>query len=143
MGHSASIILRMSFFFLTFAVNDCITNPKQTSDASTMYLIPIAWIYVTLMMAVAEATNTNGSLLGALVTFVLYGLLPVGLVLYFMATPARRRARQAAEALEAHKARSPAALVPDTEPGLLPHLNPPDEGRLASADPVSSVRKVP
>ena len=35
-----------------------------------MYIIPIAWIYVALMMAVAEATSSNGSLLGALMTFV-------------------------------------------------------------------------
>ena len=30
-----------------------------------MYIAPIAWIYVALMMSVAEATNTNGSVLGA------------------------------------------------------------------------------
>ena len=29
-----------------------------------MYLIVIAWLYVTVMMAVAEATVPNGSLLG-------------------------------------------------------------------------------
>ena len=42
-----------------------------------MYLVVIAWLYVTLMMAVAEATNTTGSILGAIITFVLYGLLPM------------------------------------------------------------------
>jgi hypothetical protein len=54
-----------------------------------MYLIPIAWIYVALMMAVAEATNSNGTVLGAIVTFTFYGLLPVGLILYFIGTPSR------------------------------------------------------
>jgi Na+-transporting methylmalonyl-CoA/oxaloacetate decarboxylase gamma subunit len=63
-----------------------------------MYLVPIAWIYVTLMMAVAEASNSNGTVLGAIVTFVLYGLLPVALVMYIMGTPARRRAMRAREA---------------------------------------------
>ena len=63
-----------------------------------MLLIPIAWLYVTLMMALAEASSSNGSLLGAAITFVLYGLLPVALVLYLMATPARRRARRMREA---------------------------------------------
>ena len=61
-----------------------------------MYLIPIAWFYVALMMAVAEATSTQGTLLGAFFTLLLYGLLPIGLVLYF--TPvmsARFRARSA------------------------------------------------
>ena len=46
-----------------------------------MYLVAIAWIYVAMMMAVAEATNTNGTVLGAIVTFVLYGAAPVALVL--------------------------------------------------------------
>ncbi len=63
-----------------------------------MYIIPIAWLYVTVMMAVAEATNSNGSVLGAIVTFVLYGLLPVALVVYLMGSPARRRANKAREA---------------------------------------------
>ena len=39
-----------------------------------MYLVVIAWIYVVLLMSVAEATNTNGTVLGAVVTFLLYGL---------------------------------------------------------------------
>ncbi|MEY2862116.1 MAG: hypothetical protein RL392_2574, partial [Pseudomonadota bacterium] len=31
-----------------------------------MYIVPIAWLYVAVMMSVAEATNTNGTVLGAL-----------------------------------------------------------------------------
>jgi hypothetical protein len=65
-----------------------------------MYLIVIAWIYVVLMMSVAEATNSTGTLLGALITFVLYGLGPVALVIYLMGAPARSKAikkRQADE----------------------------------------------
>jgi hypothetical protein len=68
-----------------------------------MYIVAIAWIYVALMMGVAEATNSNGTVLGAIVTFVLYGLLPVGLVLYILGTPGRKRllrARQAQEQAE-------------------------------------------
>ena len=60
-----------------------------------MYLVPIAWLYVTLMMALAEATNSNGTVLGAIVTFVLYGVFPVTLVVYLMRTPARRKALRA------------------------------------------------
>ena len=133
----------MPFFFLTFTVNSGEKTPKQTSNVTTMYLIPIAWIYVTLMMAVAEATNTNGSMLGALVTFVLYGLVPVGLVLYFMATPARRRAREAAEALEAQNVPAPAHAEPGAGPAVLESSYPPDERGLAPADAVAPVRKVP
>ena len=66
-----------------------------------MYIIPIAWIYVALMMAVAEATSSTGTLLGALMTFVLYGVLPIGLVLYFMGSPARKRAIREREKQEA------------------------------------------
>ena len=66
-----------------------------------MYLVALAWLYVALMMAVAEATHAQGSLLGAVVTFLLYGALPLALVLYLLATPARRARRRAAEAASA------------------------------------------
>lgn len=65
-----------------------------------MYLIVIGWMYVVLMMSVAEATNTTGSVLGGIVTFFLYGLLPVGIVVYVMRAPQRRRAIKAREAAE-------------------------------------------
>jgi len=66
-----------------------------------MYLIAIAWMYVVLMMAVAEAASPSGTLLGAFFTFVLYGVLPLSIVLYILGTPGRRRARQAQEAASA------------------------------------------
>jgi hypothetical protein len=65
-----------------------------------MYLVAIAWAYVALMMAVAEATNTNGTVLGAIVTFVLYGVLPITILVYLMGSPARNRARKARERAE-------------------------------------------
>ncbi len=65
-----------------------------------MYLVPIAWIYVTLMMALVEGTSSQGSVLGAVITFVVYGLLPVALVMYLLGTPARRRAQRARERAE-------------------------------------------
>ncbi|WP_295379987.1 hypothetical protein [uncultured Pseudacidovorax sp.] len=98
-----------------------------------LHLIVIAWLYVAVMMAVAEATNTNGSLLGAIVTFVLYGLLPMGIVGYILSTPARRRARRAREAAE------DGSSHPEPEPtGSVA----PDQGGEAPADaPVAPVRK--
>ncbi|HET9643084.1 MAG TPA: hypothetical protein VFP68_06965 [Burkholderiaceae bacterium] len=54
-------------------------------------------MYVVVMMTVAEAISPNGGWLGAAITFVLYGVLPLSLVLYLLATPARRRARRARE----------------------------------------------
>ena len=61
-----------------------------------MHLVAIAWIYVVLMMALAEALVAQGTVLGAVITFVLYGVLPLSIVLYVMGTPMRRSARRRA-----------------------------------------------
>jgi hypothetical protein len=63
-----------------------------------MYLVAIAWAYVALMMAAAEALSPQGTLFGAFVTLMLYGVLPLGLLLYILGTPGRRRRHRAAEA---------------------------------------------
>jgi hypothetical protein len=63
-----------------------------------MYLIAIAWIYVVLMMALAEALSSQGSVLGAIFTLLLYGVLPLAVVLYIGGAPRRWRARKAARA---------------------------------------------
>jgi hypothetical protein len=63
-----------------------------------MHLVALAWIYVVLMMAVVEALSPQGSVLGAFITFLLYGVLPLSIVLYVMGTPMRRSARQRAVA---------------------------------------------
>ena len=78
-----------------------------------MYIVAIAWMYVALMMAVAEATNTNGTVLGAIVTFILYGLMPISLVVYLMRSPGRKRAIKEKEALEAELLQ-PNSLQPNT-----------------------------
>jgi hypothetical protein len=112
-----------------------------------IHLIVIGWLYVVVMMAVAEATNTNGTVLGAIFTFLLYGLGPVALVVYLMGTPGRRRAlkQREAEAQEAARraaseAANAARSVASPEPagsGL------PDQGGEAPADAVAPVRKEP
>ena len=63
-----------------------------------MHLVAIAWIYVVVMMAAAEAASLNGSWLGALFTLLLYGVLPLSLVIYLWGTPARRARHRAAAA---------------------------------------------
>lgn len=63
-----------------------------------MILVAIAWSYVVLMMALSEAMSPQGSVLGAMFTVLLYGVLPLSIVLYVMATPARRRARRERDA---------------------------------------------
>jgi len=74
-----------------------------------MHLVAIAWLYVAIMMAAAEATHTNGSVLGAIITFLLYGLGPVALVLYVLGAPARRKAirRREREEFERQRAQQP------------------------------------
>ena len=62
-----------------------------------MYIVGIAWAFVVLLMTLTEATSTQGSLLGAFFTFILYGVVPLSVVLYILGTPARRRARLRAE----------------------------------------------
>jgi hypothetical protein len=93
-----------------------------------MYLIPIAWLYVVLMMAVAEATHSTGTVLGAIITFVLYGLGPVALVVYLMGAPARRRRIKAQEAAQAAAWAENSSVQPDA-------------GGHAPADAVPPVRK--
>lgn len=63
-----------------------------------MYLIAIAWLYVVVLMAVVEAASPQGSVLGAFFTLLLYGALPLGLLLFILGTPARLRSRHRAEA---------------------------------------------
>lgn len=76
-----------------------------------MYLVIIAWMYVVLMMSVAEATNTTGTVLGAIVTFFLYGVGPAALLAYLMGTPARKRAIKKREAEELAATRTASALA--------------------------------
>lgn len=99
-----------------------------------MHLVAIGWLYVTLMMALAEALGPQGSVLGGLVTFVLYGLLPLSIVLYVMGAPARRAARRRREAAPdpgpSRTDRAPSSVDPD-----------PDAGGHAARDPVAPVGK--
>lgn len=50
-----------------------------------MYIIAIAWLYVTVLMAATEKTITSGVL-----TFVFYGLLPCALLLWILGVKHRR-----------------------------------------------------
>ncbi len=71
-----------------------------------MVVVAIAWLYVVLLMAAAEASSSTGTLLGAFFTLLLYGVLPLGIAMYLLGTPARRARRRAIEA-------SSAAVDPD------------------------------
>lgn len=56
-----------------------------------MYIVAIAWIFVVILMAAAEAMST--SITGGLLTLLFYGVLPIALILYLFGTPQRRRNR--------------------------------------------------
>jgi hypothetical protein len=117
-----------------------------------MHLIAIGWIYVVLMMAVTEALSSQGSVIGAVFTFLLYGVLPLAIVLYIAATPARKKAlrlaeqRAAAHAAAAAQVADPAAgstavaeatLASPASPADLPYppSGPPDRGGHAALAP--------
>ncbi|MET0540481.1 MAG: hypothetical protein ABWZ88_01875 [Variovorax sp.] len=113
-------------------------------------LIVIGWLYVVVMMAVAEATNTNGTLLGAIVTFLMYGLGPVALVVYLLGAPGRRKAIRAREMAEREAARIAAAeaQAKEAEGAVEPPATggpagsgSPDAGGEAPAVAVTPVRK--
>lgn len=53
-----------------------------------MYIVAIAWLYVTILMAATEP-----SLVAGLMTLVFYGVAPLALFLWLFGTP-RRRHRQ-------------------------------------------------
>ena len=120
-------------------------NPSGISR-NAVYLVVIGWIYVVLMMSVAEAFNSTGTVLGAIVTFFLYGLMPVILVVYLMRTPQRRKINKAREAAE-HQASMAAGAALTAQGAEAPHSNAPDAGGhapgAAQAGSVSAVRKEP
>lgn len=62
-----------------------------------LYIVAIGWMFVVVLMSVVEATAPNGSVLGAIFTFLLYGVIPLGLVLYLLGTPLRAKQRQEQE----------------------------------------------
>jgi len=111
-----------------------------------VYLVVIGWIYVVLMMSVAEAANSTGTVLGAIVTFFLYGLMPVVLVVYLMRTPQRRKANKAREAAEL-QASLAAGKGLSAQAAEQAHSHQPDAGghapSAAEAGRVAAVRKEP
>jgi hypothetical protein len=94
---------------------------ESRKTTTTMpYLVALAWMYVVTMVAVVEVMSPQGTWLGALFTMLGWGLVPLAIVLYIVGTPARRRARRAAQA---------------------PSATDPDRRSHASGDPVAAERE--
>jgi hypothetical protein len=85
--------------------------------------VAIGWAYVVLMMVLAEALGPGGTVVGALVTLLLYGVLPLGIVLYIGGARSRARARRLDD-VDLH----------DVDPG---------GGGEAAGEPVAPVREEP
>lgn len=94
-----------------------------------MILVLLAWLYVVLMMALSEALAPQGSVVGAAITFVVYGAVPLALLTYLLAATARRRVRLKA-----------AAAGSTSGPGTAEQA---DAGGHAAGDSVAPVGKEP
>ncbi len=115
-----------------------------------MYLVAIGWMFVVVLMAAAEAMSPIGTVLGAFFTLLLYGVLPLSIVLYVMGAPMRRRARNSVrvepvlptalslskEASEPHEAGTSTGSVRTEIRSLEP-----DGGSHAAGDTVTAERK--
>lgn len=104
-------------------------------------LVAVGWMYVAVMMAVVEATSSTGTVLGALFTFALYGVLPLAIVLYLLTAPTRRRARLAVQQAD-HQAAHQAAATPQGVLSASASVEPDQSGH-AAGNAVAAVRKEP
>lgn len=62
-----------------------------------MYIIAIAWMYVTILMAATEKTWFAG-----LLTFTFYGLIPCAILLWILGTKHRRFKSRHQQLLDQH-----------------------------------------
>lgn len=77
-----------------------------------MYIVAIAWIYVVLMMALTEHSVVAG-----IMTFLMYCVLPLAIILYLMRTPQRKRERAAREQAARQSASSTNATLDQKDSG--------------------------
>ena len=65
-----------------------------------MYIIAIGWLYVTVLVALNEPTFISG-----VISFMFYGLLPCGLLLWLGGSRVRRQRQRHRELLANQRAR--------------------------------------
>ncbi len=87
-----------------------------------MYIVPIAWAYVVVIMAAGDSSAFNG-----VMTLILWGVLPIAIFVYIFGTPKRRRARALADhqAQLAAQEQSTSAEPTDSSISELPAAHPP------------------
>ena len=64
-----------------------------------MYIIAIGWLYVTVLVALNEPTVVSG-----IISFLIYGLLPCGLLLWMAGSKVRRQRQRYRELLADQRA---------------------------------------
>jgi hypothetical protein len=107
------------------------------------WLVVVAWLYIVVLMAAAEAMSPNGSILGAVVTLLLYGVGPLALLWYLLGTPARRR-RRAALAVPGLPGDSPPRAARGAVPARPPERSAAPDGRdHAPGDAIAPEREEP
>jgi hypothetical protein len=107
------------------------TNDDLLRRSTAVQIVAIGWAYVVLMMVLAEALGPGGSVLGATVTLLLYGVLPIAIVLYVGGARGRARARRRTDTAE--RAGAPGSPTSgDVDPG---------GGGQAAGDAVAAVRE--
>ena len=77
-----------------------------------MYIVAIGWLYVILLIAITAKSFFTG-----LFTFVVYGLGPVAILLWFMGAPIRKKRRAYQESLRQESLREAAQQPVDASNG--------------------------
>jgi hypothetical protein len=70
------------------APRTCQAAPRNDEGVTRMYIVIIAWLYVVVLMALAESSLTM-----ALLTLFGYGLLPLAVLVWIVGGPKRRSSR--------------------------------------------------
>ena len=79
-----------------------------------LVLVAIAWVYVVLLMAMTEQ-----SFIAGVMTFVLYCVFPLSIILYLMGTPGRKRRRKTLEQSAENLQRTQASDAAKTDESIV------------------------
>jgi hypothetical protein len=87
-----------------------------------MYIVPLAWAYVVVIMAAGDSSAFNG-----VMTLILWGVLPISIFVYIFGTPKRRRERAQADYQAQLAAQEQSTSAEPTDPSIseLPAAHPP------------------
>lgn len=75
-----------------------------------MHIAAVGWIYVVLMMSITE-----DSVIAGIMTFFVYGVLPVTIILYITGSGGRRRRREQKNLKEMQERQQMQISAPDAE----------------------------